>query len=230
MMSCRCFNWKRFDVKPIPLSVLPIGKSGAIESGRRSSTFTHELRVIGIDRHATPAEWVHAHIGLDIAKDLSTLSSQRVTGSIVKETGRMFSKLLPIVFFVASATGAFGGAVVGAPTTTTSVKNEASLFLGFAWTFGGNDNRDGSPGVSLKVLSTNERNAPALAAGVTYNFDGSLGCDIGVGYNTTDVTLTFGYDFCRRGAQVGLGGTRKPSTVTTTTTPPVTVSLSQASN
>ena len=128
----------------------------------------------------------------------------------------MFSKLLPIVLFVASATAAFGGGVIILPGPSTTVKNEASLFLGFAWTFGGPGSRGGNPGLTLKVLSTNERNAPALAAGVTYNFDGSFGCDLGVGYNMSDVSLTLGYDFCKRGAQVGLGATSKPETVTTT--------------
>lgn len=71
--------------------------------------------------------------------------------------------------------------------------------------------------MTLKLLSTNKRDAPAAAAGVTYNFDGTFGCDLGLGYNASDATLTFGYDFCKRGVQIGLGGTKKPDTVTTTT-------------
>lgn len=127
----------------------------------------------------------------------------------------MFSKLLSLVLFVSGATAAFAGIIAPPPTTSTTVNNEASLFLGFAWTFAGPGSSSGTPGLTLKVLSTNERNAPALAAGVTYNFDGSFGCDVGAGYNMSDATLTLGYDFCKRGAQVGLGGTSKPTTVTT---------------
>ncbi|MFN3844687.1 MAG: hypothetical protein ACK4RZ_02560 [Paracoccaceae bacterium] len=105
------------------------------------------------------------------------------------------------------------GDVVLPPVGTTTTKNDASLFLGLAWTFGGNGNAGGTPGVTLKLLSTNKRNAEALAAGVTYNFDGSFGCDLGVAHNGTDATVTLGYDICKRGVQMGLGGTKKPKVV-----------------
>jgi hypothetical protein len=55
--------------------------------------------------------------------------------------------------------------------------------------------------------------------GVTYNFDGTFGCDLGLGYNMSGATLTASYDFCKQGPQLSLGGTKKPDTVTTTTTP-----------
>ena len=131
----------------------------------------------------------------------------------------MFKKFIPLVFVLASATSSFAGEP---PTsTTTSIKNDVSLFLGLSWTFGGSGVAGGSPGVTLKVLSTNKRDAVAAAAGVTYNFDGTFGCDVGLGYNTSDATLTAGYDICKRGLQFGLGGTQKPKTVVTTTTTPV---------
>jgi hypothetical protein len=126
----------------------------------------------------------------------------------------MFTKLIPLAFLLASATSSFGGDVPQ-PLPTTSVKNDPSLFLGFGWTFGGSNIGGGTPGLTLKLLSTNKRNAPAAVAGVTYNFDGTIGCDLGLGYNTSDASLTFGYDFCKRGVQIGLGGTKKPDTVTT---------------
>jgi len=128
----------------------------------------------------------------------------------------MFKRLIPLVFVLASATESFAGGEPLSPTTTTTVENNASLFLGFGWTFGGSNIAAGTPGVSVKLLSTNERNAPAAAAGVTYNFDGTFGCDLGLGYNMSDATLTFGYDICQRGVQFGLGATTKPKTVTTT--------------
>lgn len=130
----------------------------------------------------------------------------------------MLIKSIPLVFALACATSAFAGSE-NTPTTT-SVKNDPSLFLGFSWTLGGQDVGGGTPGVTLKVLSTNERDAPAAAAGVTYNFDGTLGCDLGLGYNTSDATLTVGYDLCKRGVQFGLGATQKPKTVVTTTNSP----------
>ncbi|MGQ0565860.1 MAG: hypothetical protein ACT4OK_12415 [Gemmobacter sp.] len=112
------------------------------------------------------------------------------------------------------------------PPTTSSTNNDPSLFLGLAWTFGGEglasspSSAGGSAGLTLKLLSTNERNAGAFAGGVTYNFDGTWGCDLGLAYNADDATVTFGYDICKRGLQVGLGGTKKPDTTTSTYTPP----------
>lgn len=128
----------------------------------------------------------------------------------------MFTKLIPLAFLLASATTSFAGESLPPAPTTTTVKNNASLFLGFGWTFGGSGIGGGTPGLTLKLLSTNKRNAAALAAGVTYNFDGTIGCDLGVGYNSRGPSMTFGYDFCKRGVQFGLGATKKPKTVTNT--------------
>ncbi|MEX1662725.1 hypothetical protein AB4874_13865 [Thioclava sp. 15-R06ZXC-3] len=132
----------------------------------------------------------------------------------------MFTKFVPLVFVLASATASFAGELAPPTTTTTSVKNDPSLFLGLSWTFGGTGIGGGTPGVSLKLLSTNKRDAPAASAGVTYNLDGTFGCDLGIGYNTSDASMTFGYDFCKRGVQFGVGGTKKPDTVTTTSVTP----------
>lgn len=78
-----------------------------------------------------------------------------------------------------------------------------TLFAGLTWTFGGSTG--GTPGVTLKGLSTNEPEVAAFAAGVTYNFDGTFGCDAGLAYSKEDVTATLTYDFCLRGPQVGIG-------------------------
>lgn len=126
----------------------------------------------------------------------------------------MFKKLIPLIFLITSATTAFGQEFYE-QKPTSSIKNNASLFLGFSFTLGGAGSGAGTPGLTLKVLSTNKRNAVAASAGVTYNFDGTLGCDIGLGYNSSDATLTLGYDICKRGVQFGLGATTKPKTVTT---------------
>ncbi len=50
----------------------------------------------------------------------------------------------------------------------------------------------GTAGITLKILSTNERNAGALAAGVTYNFNGTFGCDIGLAWNDNDANADAG--------------------------------------
>lgn len=78
-----------------------------------------------------------------------------------------------------------------------------SVFAGFTWSFNGTTG--GTPGISLKVLSTNQPDVAAAAAGVTYNFDGSFGCDAGLGFNNGDLSATLTYDFCLRGFQFGLG-------------------------
>lgn len=114
-------------------------------------------------------------------------------------------KLLLVAFLVSASSASAGGIVTPPPSS-----GDPSLFLGLTWTFAGSGSAGGTAGVSLKVLSTNERDAPALAAGVTYNFNGSFGCDVGLAYNSS-VTLTLGYDFCQRGLQMGLGGTKKPA-------------------
>lgn len=78
----------------------------------------------------------------------------------------------------------------------------ASAFVGLTWTFGPNG---GMAGATAKFVSTNEPDKLAAAAGVTYYFDGSFGCDVGAAFTSNDVTLTAGYDLCLGGMQVGLG-------------------------
>ncbi len=130
----------------------------------------------------------------------------------------MKSTLLALPLIVAASL-----AQAGTPTTTTTTtKTDPTLFLGLSWTFGpGVSSTGGTPGVTLKLLSTNKRNAAAFAAGVTYNFDGSIGCDLGLGYNSSgSASLTLGYDICKHSAQFGLGASGMPKTTTTTTTTP----------
>lgn len=129
----------------------------------------------------------------------------------------MFKNLVQVLFLVASATTAFAGGPISLPVTTTTTKNNPSLFLGFVMNFGGAEGGTATPGLTLKVLSTNKRKALAASAGVTYYFDGTFGCDLGLGYNTSGASMTLGYDICKPGVQFGLGATTKPKTVTTTT-------------
>ena len=113
-------------------------------------------------------------------------------------------------FLMATVLLMAGTAAFEAPASTT--KTTATAFLGLTWTF---DSTRGAqtPGVTLKLLSTNKRNALAAAAGVTYNFDGAWGCDLGVGYNFNDATVTGSWDICRAAPQIGVGATKKPQTV-----------------
>ncbi len=97
-------------------------------------------------------------------------------------------------------------AYAGAPPPPASSDDDPALFLGLTWTLGNNASGDSTGGVSLKVLSTDEEDKGALAAGVTYNFDGTIGCDLGLAYNAEDITGTVSYDFCKQGPQFGLGG------------------------
>jgi hypothetical protein len=122
-------------------------------------------------------------------------------------TLQMKSILLAMPLFFAAGLAFAGILPVTTTTTTTTTKTDPTLFLGLSWTFG----------VTLKVLSTNQRNAGAFAAGVTYNFDNTFGCDVGVAYNGSGIeTLSLGYDLCKRAPQISVGFSGKPKTTTTT--------------
>lgn len=113
---------------------------------------------------------------------------------------------LPLVFVA-------GLALAGAPPpSTTTTKTDPTLFLGLSWTFGqGSSSMGGTPGVTLKALSTNKPKSGALVAGVTYNFDGTFGCDVGLGYNSSgSASLTAGYDLCKGAPQLSLGASGRP--------------------
>lgn len=116
----------------------------------------------------------------------------------------MYTRLLAIGLICVSSSVSAGTAAP--PTPFASTDDDPALFLGLTWTLGDNGSGDNTGGVSLKILSTNEADKGALAAGVTYNFDRTFGCDVGLAYNLDDVTGTVGYDFCKRGMQLGLGG------------------------
>ena len=131
----------------------------------------------------------------------------------------MKSVILAVPFlFVASL--AYAG-LPPLPTTTTTETNPA-LFLGLSWTFApAASSESGSSGVTLKIFSTNERDAGALTAGVTYNFDSTIGCDVGVAYNgSSSEGMTLSYDLCKRAPQISAGASNEPKTTTTVVPPP----------
>lgn len=98
-------------------------------------------------------------------------------------------------------------ASVSPPLSSSSDDDGAALFVGLTWTFGNKAPGTNAAGLSVKLLSTTEDEEPAATAGITYHFDGTWGCDVGLGYNfDSPLTTTLTYDFCKRGPQIGLGG------------------------
>ncbi|SOC21290.1 hypothetical protein [Rhodobacter maris] len=116
-----------------------------------------------------------------------------------------------LIAAVAALIMAAQAAASDAPKLGTT-KTEVSAFLGLTWTFG-SAHAPRSPGISLKVLSTNKRDFAALAAGMTYNFDNTWGCDVGLAYNFSDTTMTGSWDICKRAPQIGVGGTKRPEII-----------------
>ena len=83
---------------------------------------------------------------------------------------------------------------------------------GAAFMFGISHNFGGDTGVTFKILSSDKRHKPVLAAGVSF-LPQRLGLDVGVGYNFTRTTVTFGRDLLNQRYQVAWG-------VTSTRCPP----------
>lgn len=82
---------------------------------------------------------------------------------------------------------------------------------GAAFMFGISHNFGGDTGVTFKILSSDRRDRPVLAAGVSF-FPKGVGFDVGVGYNFTRTTVTFGRDLLREHYQIawGASSTRCP--------------------
>lgn len=82
---------------------------------------------------------------------------------------------------------------------------------GAAFMFGISHNFGGDTGVTFKILSSDKRDKPVLAAGVSF-FPKGVGFDVGVGYNFTRTTVTFGRDLLRERYQLawGVSSTRCP--------------------
>lgn len=77
---------------------------------------------------------------------------------------------------------------------------DPGVWVGLTYDFGG------QLGVSLKVLTTDHQDRPALAAGVTYMpTTKSFGADAGVAYVFQDSAVTFGWDFLHDKYQAGFG-------------------------
>lgn len=121
-------------------------------------------------------------------------------------------KPLSVAVLAAAATMAHAG-TAPIPPSTVIIDPEPSLFLGLTWTFGNGGNSAGTAGLTLKILSTNEEDKVAAMAGVTWNFDGSFGCDLGLAYIFGGAVLGGSYDICQQGFQMTLGGTNDPDEI-----------------
>lgn len=75
---------------------------------------------------------------------------------------------------------------------------------GAAFMFGVSHNFGGDTGVTFKILSSDKRDKPVLAAGVSF-FPQRVGLDLGVGYHFKRTTVTFGRDLLNHRYQVALG-------------------------
>lgn len=111
----------------------------------------------------------------------------------------MKTAILAAVVAALSATTATAG---GGPVFEPQPIYDPSFFVGLAWTFG---NDGGTAGVTVKYLSTNHPDKIALGGGLTYNFNGTFGCDVGAGYSTDGFSGVLSYDFCQAGPQISLG-------------------------
>ena len=87
-------------------------------------------------------------------------------------------------------------------TLSTLANADVGVFFGISYAFGG-----GGPGVSLKVLSSDEEDKAVIGAGVSYYplAASHFGADVGVGYNFDNAGVMVGYDFLQSGVQVGAG-------------------------
>ena len=77
-----------------------------------------------------------------------------------------------------------------------------AVMVGISHNFGG------GTGLTVKVLSTDRKNKPAAAVGISY-FPGQTsgsqwGADVGLGYTFNHGALTLGYDWLNDQAQIGL--------------------------
>ena len=85
---------------------------------------------------------------------------------------------------------------------------EPGVMIGISHNFGG------STGVTLKLLSTRQKDKAVLAAGVTYfpwAAGSPWGADVGLGYTFDKGVVTFGYDWLNQQFQLGLGAANTQS-------------------
>lgn len=99
---------------------------------------------------------------------------------------------------------------------------DAGYMLGINHNFGG------TTGITFKVLSTNQKDKWAVAAGVSYfpwQAQNRVGMDLGVGYTFKNGAVTAGYDLLQKQPQLALGYANAKDR----TTPTIVVPLPEVS-
>lgn len=92
--------------------------------------------------------------------------------------------------------------LVASSTALACFNAQAAGFM-----FGISHNFGGDTGVTFKILSSDRRNRPVLAAGVSF-FPGEgrrIGLDVGEGYNFRQTTVTFSRDLVMERFQMAWG-------------------------
>ena len=99
--------------------------------------------------------------------------------------------------------------VIAAAAALACANSQAApgVMLGFSYAF------DGSPGISLQLLSSNSRDRAVVSGGVIYyptQTTGRFGLTAGAGYTFNNGAGTIGYDFTnnRAAASLGIANTR----------------------
>lgn len=103
-------------------------------------------------------------------------------------------------------------------TGTMSAHADPALMAGLSYNFQGGDF-----GITVKALSDDEEDTNVGALGATfYPFSPKpFGIDLGVGHNFKNATVTLGWDFLKRDAQVAVGASNLKEKKSAPFAPPV---------
>jgi hypothetical protein len=85
---------------------------------------------------------------------------------------------------------------------STHAQADVGLMVGVSWTLDG-----AGPAITVKALSSDDRNEAVAAAGVSYYplSQNKLGLDAGAGYNFHDAAATISWDFLQGAPQLSGG-------------------------
>lgn len=111
------------------------------------------------------------------------------------------------------AAGIVAASMTAGTASGVPVEYGPAAMLGVVLTFGGGAS---DFGITAKLLTTNEPDTIAGAAGVTWYpmSDQPWGYDLGIGYTTDAVTGTVTWDFTRNAPQIGFGWLANDGTLT----------------
>lgn len=106
------------------------------------------------------------------------------------------------ILYLATAFALCANSAIAISAPITDYKPTAMLGVSFAFGSG-----KSAVGFTAKVLSSNEQDKAALAAGVTYYpwAESQFGFDFGLGVISGSTAATFTYDFLQKAPQFSLG-------------------------